>query len=305
MPARSFVATLVAATGGGLLPAFVQAFAGRLEKEGAADLCRVWLEPGRAIDIFYQGADLSALAHQLLADEAADCIIQPVDGRAKKLLLADMESTIIEQEMLDELAETIGLRDKVAAITARAMNGELDFAAALGERVGLLRGLPVAVLDRVADRITLMPGAEALLATMKAKGAAAWLVSGGFTCFARPVAERLGFDRVFANELILRDGVITGEVTQPILDKNSKKNLLGRASAELGLALRQTVTVGDGANDIPMLSACNEGGGLGVAFHAKPSVRAAVLHQINHGDLGVLLYAQGYEWSRVTSLSGT
>jgi phosphoserine phosphatase len=234
------------------------------------------------------------MAQQILADHRADCIVQPAAGRQKKLLIADMESTIIEQEMLDELAETIGLRDKVAAITARAMNGELDFGAALKERVGLLRGLPATVLDDVAQRITLMPGADALLAVMKGKGATAWLVSGGFTCFAKPVAERLGFDRVFANELVIRNGTITGEVAQPILDKNSKKHLLEKASKELGLSLAQSIAVGDGANDIPMLSACSEGGGLGFAFHAKPNVRAVIAHQINHSDLRTILYAQGY-----------
>lgn len=295
---QALVATLVAGSGAGLSPSLVQAFVDRLESAGAEDICRVWLEPEKAIDIFYQGADEAAdyppMAQQILADHRADCIIQPAAGRQKKLLIADMESTIIEQEMLDELAETIGLRDKVAAITARAMNGELDFAAALRERVGLLRGLPASVLDDVARRITLMSGADALLAAMKSKGASAWLVSGGFTCFAKPVAERLGFDRVFANELIIRDGKIAGEVTQPVLDKNSKKHLLGQAAKELGLSLQQTIAVGDGANDIPMLSACVEGGGLGFAFHAKPNVRAVIPHQINHSDLRTILYAQGY-----------
>jgi phosphoserine phosphatase len=174
------------------------------------------------------------------------------------------------------------------------MNGELDFGAALKERVGLLRGLSATVLNDVAQRITLMPGADALLTVMKGKGATAWLVSGGFTCFAKPVAERLGFDRVFANELVIRNGTITGEVAQPILDKISKKHLLEKASKELGLSLAQSIAVGDGANDIPMLSACNEGGGLGFAFHAKPNVRAVIPHQINHSDLRTILYAQGY-----------
>jgi phosphoserine phosphatase len=238
---------------------------------------------------------LYQIIQQVLVGQSIDCIIQPAAGRRKKLLLADMESTIIEQEMLDELADTIGLRDKVAAITARAMNGELDFAAALKERAGLLKGLPVSVLDQVAKRMTIMPGAAELLAAMKQSGASAWLVTGGFACFAKPVADRLGFDRVFANELILCDGYITGEVAEPIVDKNTKKNLLSQASAELGLSLGETAAVGDGANDIPMLAACVEGGGLGVAYRAKPNVRAAIPHQINHSDLRALMYAQGYK----------
>jgi phosphoserine phosphatase len=174
------------------------------------------------------------------------------------------------------------------------MNGELDFAAALRERVGLLRGLPVCVLEDVARRITMMPGAADLLVTMKKNGASAWLVSGGFTCFAEPVAKRLGFDRVIANELIVRDGMITGEVGEHIVDKDTKKRMLEKACAELGLSLRETATVGDGANDIPMLSACIEGGGLGVAYHAKPNVRAVIRHRVSHADLRALLYAQGY-----------
>ena len=246
-----------------------------------------------AADIFFDAEDFPTAARQLISQHPIDLIIQPVATRRKKLLIADMESTIIEQEMLDELADLIGLRDQVADITARAMNGELDFAAALRERVALLKGLPASVIDQVAKRITYMSGAVELLAGMKANGASAWLVSGGFTCFAKPVAERLGFDRVYANELLIRDGVITGEVTNPILDKESKKNFLLQATKELGLTLDQTAAVGDGANDIPMLSTCYANGGLGVAYHAKQSVRAVIPHQINHGDLRVLLWAQG------------
>jgi phosphoserine phosphatase len=292
--AQAFVATLVAGSGAGLSPRLVQALAARLGKSGVADVRVAWLAEGHAADVFFHGQDFPDSVSEGLADYPVDCIVQPAAGRRKKLLLADMESTIIEQEMLDELAEVIGLRDKVAAITVRAMNGELDFAAALKERVALLKGLPVSVLDQVATRISFMSGAVELLTTMKADGAAAWLVSGGFTCFAQGVADKLGFDRVFANQLLVEGGVITGEVAEPILDKNGKKSLLEKACAELGLSPRETVTAGDGANDIPMLAACNEGGGLGVAYRAKPNVRAAVAHQINHGDLRTLLFAQGY-----------
>lgn len=245
-----------------------------------------------AVDVFFPGLPAVSL-NPIANDLGADCLCQPVATRRKKLLVADMESTIIEQEMLDELAETIGLRDKVANITARAMNGELDFQAALRERVALLRGLPECVLNDVATRITLMPGAEALLRAMKTAGASAWLVSGGFTCFAQPVADRLGFDRVYANELLVKDGVITGEVGSPILDKNSKRGYWQQACAELGIRGDETATIGDGANDVPMLAACNEAGGLGVAFRAKPNVRAVVPNQINIGHLDVLRLAQG------------
>lgn len=289
-----WVATLVAGTGTELSPALVQSLADYVQKSGGTSPRTTWLTHNIAADITFQADTSPEVPRQILADQSVDCIVQLVKNRRKKLLVADMESTIIEQEMLDELAETIGLRDKVAAITARAMNGELDFAAALKERVGLLRGLPVCVLDDVARRMTLMSGAEALLKAMKAAGASAWLVSGGFTCFAQPIADRLGFDRVYANELVVRDGMITGDVAEPYLDKNSKKTYLEKACGELGLSLADTITVGDGANDVPMLAASNEGGGLGCAYHAKPNVRAVVPHQVNHGDLRVLAYAQGY-----------
>ncbi len=277
-----YVATLVAGSDSVLTKYILEGLLASLPNAKSA-----WLQEDKAVDIFYDGTSAFPTIPNV------DCIIQPAANRRKKLLLADMESTIIEQEMLDELADTIGIRDKVAAITARAMNGELDFRAALQERVSLLRGLPVCVLDDVAQRITYMSGAKELLAGMKAHGGKAWLVSGGFTCFAEPVAKQLGFDRVYANELIVRDGVITGGVGEPVIDKNSKKELLLKACAEYGLSLAETVTVGDGANDIPMLSTCNEGGGLGFAYHAKPNVRAVIPHQINHTDLRTILYAQG------------
>ena len=288
---QDFVATLVAGAGRELSFSFLDKICGHLEKAGYANLSKAWLDQPAAADLFFTGAAIPALSLESLP---VDCIVQPLKNRRKKLLLADMESTIIEQEMLDELADAVGLRDKIAGITARAMNGELDFPSALRERVALLRGLPVCVLDDVAQRITLMPGAESLLKQMKAAGAKAWLVSGGFTCFAKPIAERLGFDKIFANDLVIRDGMIAGEVLEPYLDKNSKKTLLMQAISDYGLTLADTVTVGDGANDIPMLSACNEGGGMGVAYHAKPNVRSVIANQINHGDLRTLLYAQGY-----------
>jgi phosphoserine phosphatase len=289
----ALVATLVAEAGKEIPDSFLQSVVGQLHLAEAKDVRTVWFTDHQAADIFFKVKHDRPKAGQLVADQPFDCIIQVADHRQKKLLVADMESTIIEQEMLDELAGAIGLRDKVAAITARAMNGELDFIAAIKERVALLQGLPVKVLDDAAKKITLMPGAVELLKGMKARGAVAWLVSGGFTYFAEPIAKQLGFDRVFANELIIRDGILTGEVAEPILDKTSKKSLLDKACAENKLSLQQTVTVGDGANDVPMLSASNDAGGLGVAFRAKPNVRAVVPHQVNFGDLRVMLYAQG------------
>ena len=203
-----------------------------------------------------------------------------------------MELTIIEQEMLDELAARIGIGEKTAEITRLAMNGELDFAAALKERVMLLKGQPASLLDEVAAKMTLTPGAQALLEAMKRAGGKAWLVSGGFTFFVKKIAEQVGFDAFYCNDLKLEDGIITGEVALPILDKNSKKDLLEKACTAYGCTLAESLSVGDGANDVPMLQACHTGGGLGVAYHAKPKVREVIPNQINHGDLSALIYAQ-------------
>jgi phosphoserine phosphatase len=284
------VATLVSGVSMRLTPEIVNLCAAKLDTGRMA-----WLSEGIAADIFCDSApdELRAALCETIGEQPIDVLVQPGATRRKKLLLADMESTIIEQEMLDELAGIIGQRDKVAAITRRAMNGELDFAAALRERVALLKGQPSSILDDVAKRITFMPGAEYLIAAMKAAGASCRLVSGGFTCFAQPIAARLGFDKVFANELVVRGGVITGEVVEPVLDKNAKKALLEQSCAELGFPLGASLAVGDGANDIPMLEACNAGGGLGVAYHAKPKVREAVANQLNHADLKALAWAQG------------
>ena len=222
-----------------------------------------------------------------------DLITQPAPTRRKKLLIADMESTIIEQEMLDELAAKIGIGEKVADITRRAMNGELDFEAALRERVGLLKGQPESLLHEVAAYMTLSGGARDLVAAMKRAGGKTWLVSGGFIFFIKKIAEQVGFDRFFGNELIVENGVITGEVASPILGKEAKKTLLEQACAEYGYTLAETLAIGDGANDVPLLQACNAGGGLGVAYRAKPNVKAIIPHQINVGDLSALIYAQG------------
>ncbi|MEO5619591.1 MAG: phosphoserine phosphatase SerB [Cypionkella sp.] len=226
-----------------------------------------------------------------LQDSAVDLVVQPAADRRKKMLLADMDSTMIRQECIDELAAEAGVGDKVAAITARAMNGELDFEAALRERVGLLKGLPQAVIAEViAHRITLMPGGRALIATMKAAGAYTALVSGGFTAFTSAIAADLGFDENRANTLLIADGQLTGEVAMPILGRAAKVQALEEISARLGFTPAEALAVGDGANDLGMLGLA----GAGVALHAKPSVQAECALRVNHGDLTALLYLQGY-----------
>jgi len=228
---------------------------------------------------------------QDLQDLGVDLIVQPLEGRRKKMLLADMDSTMIQQECIDELAAEAGIGERVAEITARAMNGELDFEGALLERVGLLKGLPEAIIEKVlAERITFMPGGKALLATMKANGGYAALVSGGFTAFTAKVAAELGFDENHANTLIVEDGALNGDVGRPILGKQAKVDQLERITAKLGLSEADVIAVGDGANDLGMLGRA----GSGVALHAKPSVAAQCDIRINHGDLTALLFLQGY-----------
>ncbi|MFU8823256.1 phosphoserine phosphatase SerB [Yoonia sp.] len=226
-----------------------------------------------------------------LQQQGVDLVIQTTANRRKKMLLADMDSTMIQQECIDELADEAGVGAHVADITARAMNGELDFEAALIERVGLLRDLPESVIGQVlASRITYMPGGMALVKTMKAQGAYAALVSGGFTAFTAQVAEALGFDENRANTLLVADGKLTGDVARPILGKAAKVTALEEITARLGITEADVLAVGDGANDLGMLGRA----GAGVALHAKPSVQAQCDIRINHGDLTALLYIQGY-----------
>jgi phosphoserine phosphatase len=243
-----------------------------------------WLAPERACELPFDGPAVP------VAMTAIDAVVVPAHNRRKKLLVADMESTIIQNEMLDELAEFLGLRGRIAAITARAMNGELDFAAALKERVGLLKGLAVAKLDEAAKRIRYTRGGATLVATMKKHDAYCALVSGGFTHFTGMVRRALGFDSDDAN-VLKRDGAtLAGTVEPPILGKEAKLATLRRLAGQHGLSTADALTVGDGANDLPMLKAA----GLGVAFHAKPVVAAEVPARIDHGDLTSLLYLQGY-----------
>lgn len=252
----------------------------------------VWLDPGVAAEFTVAAVPSNQTeVWEGLQALRIDMAVQPSANRRKRLLIADMDSTMIQQECIDELADEAGVGAHVAAITARAMNGELEFEGALRERVGLLRGLPEDVIARVIrDRITLMPGGAALLATMRASGAHCALVSGGFTAFTGAIAARLGFDEHHANTLLVKDGALTGEVADPILGKEAKLLALKEISERLGLTPDDALAVGDGANDLPMLLAA----GAGVALHAKPRVQAECALRANHGDLTALLYLQGY-----------
>lgn len=252
-----------------------------------------WLAPGQACDISFSAHDENALqrARQFIATlTRVDAAIQPVEGRRKRLLVADMDSTIIQQECLDEIARLAGIGPQIAAITERAMNGELNFEAALRERVGLLRGFPLSRLQEVlANSITLTPGARMLTSTMRANGGRCVLVSGGFTFFTGAVALLAGFDAHFGNSFLIEDDAVAG-VADPILGQEAKLATLKAEAAALGIPLSQAMAVGDGANDLAMLKAA----GLGVAFHAKPVVASEAAARIDHGDLTSLLFLQGY-----------
>lgn len=293
----SHVLTLVAPAGA-LSALSVARVRAALEEIGGAVGPPDWLSPAEAADLPFDGLAVEqadAAARGALGAEPVDAIAQPVEGRRKKLLLADMDSTIVTSETLDELAAQAGLKERIAAITRRAMEGELEFVQALAERVGLLAGLPVSALDRTWAATELTPGAAELVATMRAAGARCVLVSGGFTFFTGRVAERLGFHEHHANTLLTRDGELTGRVGEPVLDRHAKLAALKRISAELGLPLSATVAVGDGANDLDMVRAA----GLGVAFRAKPIVAAAARARVDHSDLRALLFAQGFRADEV------
>ena len=290
----AFVATLVANPSNPVLtPALAEKAADQVKASGL-----YWLADGIACDIVLRDdSDIQAARDTILAvigNEPIDLAVQEAETRRKKMLIADMDSTMIGQECIDELAAEVGLKDKVAAITARAMNGEIAFEPALRERVALLKGLPVGVIDEVIDkRITLTPGGRELIATMKAKGYYTALVSGGFTVFTSRIAAMLGFDENRANLLLDADGQLTGEVAEPILGKQAKVDALIDICERLGISPGEAMAVGDGANDLGMLHLS----GAGIALHAKPVVAAEAQIRIDHGDLTALLYLQGYRKS--------
>src|SRR5215468_3319691 len=254
-----------------------------------------WLFNEVAVDIPFTGSeDVKAVEGRLRAargDLPIDIVVQPIATRRKKLFLADMDSTMIGQECIDELADFVGLKAHVAAITERAMRGEIEFEPALRERVALLRGMPVSVVDEVLKtRITPTPGGRELVMTMRAHGAYTCLISGGFTLFTNAVAAMVGFQENRANELVVRDGKFAGEVKEPILGRAAKLQTLIDLTESFDLDDIDTMVTGDGANDLGMI----QHAGLGVAYHAKPAVAAAAAARIDYGDLSALLYAQGY-----------
>ena len=290
------VATLVSAHGTALLD---EAFLARLRAALPGGVTLDRLDGDVAADLFAEASDPRKLEGDIRAalDGApVDVIVQPAATRRKTLFIADMDSTMIGQECIDELADFVGLKAEVSGITERAMRGEIAFEPALRERVALLKGLPVGVVEEIIrDRITLTPGGRALVRTVRANGGYAALVSGGFTVFTGPISAAIGFDEHRSN-ILLQDGErLSGEVAEPILGKQAKLDSLLELRARLGLSPAGTLAVGDGANDLAMLGEA----GLGVAFRAKPAVAAAAHARLDHADLTALLYAQGYRASEI------
>ncbi|WP_112381057.1 phosphoserine phosphatase SerB [Sphingomonas carotinifaciens] len=284
-----FTATLIAA-GGRLADGDLQAAADRLAAASIEPGARRWIDRGVAADIDFAGDPLVAREALEGAFAATDIVVQPSEGREKRLLVADMDSTMITVECIDELADYAGIKAEVAEVTERAMRGELDFGAALDARVALLEGLDQRVIAQcLAERVTLMAGARTLVRTMKARGSLTVLVSGGFTRFAEPVAAEIGFDRAIANVLEIEGGRLTGRVRKPIVGSDTKEATLLAALAERGLEPGASMAVGDGANDLAMIRRA----GLGIAFRAKPIVAGAAGARVDHGDLTALLHAQG------------
>ena len=276
-----------------LTPDDARAAADAIAESGARTAEADWLAPEIACDLPFTGGErepVAAAVRERLTDRPINIVVQAAYGRRKRLLVADMESTIIENEMLDELAAARGIGEAIADITARAMAGELDFEGALKARVEMLRGLPANALEESLATIRITPGAATLVATMRANGAYCALVSGGFLFFTGWIRDRLGFDYDQANRLEIDNGNLTGAVTEPILGRDAKRKALLRLAAERGLTPNDAITVGDGANDLAML----ETAGMGVAFRAKPIVAERAQARIDHGDLTALLYLQGY-----------
>jgi len=287
------VLTLMAGIGAALDEPILAAARATLREAGAEPGPLSWLAPDQACDIPFSGGDpqsLEAALRRHLTGLPVDLAIQPAEGRRKRLLLADMESTIVTRELTDELATLAGMGEAITAMTAASMRGEVDFADSLRARIAMLRGQPAALLKQVEDLVELTPGARALVQTMKAHGARTALVSGGFDCFAAIAAAACGFDELHANRLVIVEGRLAGEVVEPILDRLAKRATLERLATALDIAPADAAAVGDGANDIPMLEAA----GLGVAYHGKPVVAAAAGFRLDHADLTGLLYFQGY-----------
>jgi phosphoserine phosphatase len=282
----TFVTTFAAAEP---TPSFDDAPIGLLRAEGIAVESRAVLARGRAVDVFTSGPVPSRVLDEVRGRFGVDAITQELATRRKALFLADMDATIVAEETLDELAGYAGLKAQIAAITARAMNGELDFRAALRERVGLLKGLPLAALAETAANVTFNPGAEVLVRTLKAHGIHCVLVSGGFTYFTERVAAALGFDEHHGNRLDIAGERLSGLVIEPILDRSFKRHCLEATAARLGLSMTQTVAIGDGANDLPML----QGAGLGVGWRSKAILREALPNHILFGGLETLLFGLG------------
>ncbi|MBU6252974.1 MAG: phosphoserine phosphatase SerB [Alphaproteobacteria bacterium] len=284
-----FTATLIAAQN--FDAGDISAAADHVASAGAQVLATRWVEPNKALDVDFSGDAVAVRAAVEQAFVATDAIVQPTAQRARTLIVADMDSTMITIECIDELADYAGIKPQIAEVTERAMRGELDFESALRSRVALLKGLPEAVIAQcLAERVVIMPGAKELVRTMRAHGGHAVLVSGGFTRFAEPVAAEIGFNRAIANVLGIRDGLLTGDVEGEIVGAATKKQVLEQTRTALGLGVDDSLAVGDGANDIPMI----ETAGLGVAYHAKPKTAAAAPARIDHGDLTAILYAMGY-----------
>jgi phosphoserine phosphatase len=286
------IATLVAENA--LSKGDISAASDALSAAGCDGMTSSWIEDGSAADIVFSGdVSLARAAIEALPSEI-DVIVQSSAMRRRSLIIADMDSTMITVECIDELADYAGIKPQIAAITEAAMRGELDFEAALRQRVGLLEGLPVATIAQcLADRVRIMPGAKALVQTIKSHGGHAVLVSGGFLDFAEPVGREIGFDRVVANALGKSGDVLNGMLAADVVGSETKRETLLATIAERGISADDTLAVGDGANDIPMIEAA----GLGVAYHAKPKAVAAADAAIRHGDLTVLLYAMGYKRS--------
>lgn len=288
------VLTLIANPANPILdPSTADAAQRAIARAGAAPGAIDWLAPGVACDIPFAGIaarPAEEAVRAALAGRPVDLVAQQAAGRRKRLLVADMDSTMVVGETLDAFAAKAGFGPRIAAITARSMRGELDFAQALRERIAILKGCPAALLHQVRDELQPMAGARALVGTMRRSGARCLLVSGGFRVFTRHAAALIGFDADLGNRIEIADGVLTGRVVEPILGRDAKLETLRAEAASLGLSLADTMAVGDGANDLAMIQAA----GMGVAFQAKPITAAAARARVDHGDLTALLYIQGY-----------